>query len=87
MKRDMFNAQEIIARGHTLGDLGCDLCCALTRPSQATGGDVGPLGEDLEPDGAVPIPGGRRLAGWDLGHVELQCARVGYGRVCREANG
>lgn len=82
----MLDADEVVARRQALRDLNGNVAQALAGPREPRGGDVGPLGEDLEPDGARPVEGGGRLAGGHLGHVELQGARVRDAGVGDEAD-
>ena len=84
VQSDVLDAQEVIAGGDALRDLGGDLGGALAGPGQARWRDVGALREDLEPVGARPVPRVRRLARRHLSHVELQRPRVRDRRLRRE---
>jgi hypothetical protein len=73
---NVLDAQKVLARRERLGDREGDFCGAVVGKGHLAAGEGGALGVDLEPDVAGAVECRGSLARWDLGHVELEGARV-----------
>ena len=86
VQRNVLDPYEVVAGREARRDRDGHVAEALAGPREPARADVGALREDLEPDGARAVKGRGRLPGGDLGHVELEGARVRDARVGHEAD-
>jgi hypothetical protein len=87
MQRNVLHAEEILSARQALRDRHSDLSLVLAGPAQSATRDRRALLVDLEPRVSAAVPGGGGLTAGDLGHVELESARVRDGALGGEAEG